>query len=713
MATAPATVATRVPAAKEFRPPQVPGPGEDPRPTPPGLPIRAVVRRAAPTDDATRAAGIGPAERGSQSQVATHPVPASPIDEVYLAAATIGLRHRARRVIAIGLADSASIEPFYRTDGVGVLVSSRQMPALRKPLKFAELVEWETTGVRPLPMPGGVLVDSVLVCDLGAVDSVEGTLRALAPAAAAAPATMIIGPALAYEAADPAACHLQPVDELGALLSDAGIVPTFIGMIGSGAGRRALAIVDAVVGPYLTPAPPEFRVAAIICAFNEEDVIGPAIEGLVDQGVEVFVIDNWSTDRTGEIARSYLGKGVIEVERYPETQPTTYDWGRLLTHKVEIANRLGADWVIHYDADEWRQSPWFGLSLRDALWIADQSGFNTVDHTVMTFPPIDDGYVPGRDFRTYFTAFEWGVANGDDVRLNAWKVLPRPTFLAQTGGHWVQTAGQRCFPYNFLLRHYPIRNQQHGERKVMKERVARWNQQERAAGWHTHYDEIRAGHRFLRPPIELIELDDIAAYRHDLLARLLRRGIERVNGRAIAGFRDCPSATNGRALSIVLLATGETAGTLRALEGALDAAQMPDVEVIVVENGSPESTRAAMTDLAELGIRSIRFEPPAAHAMAWDRALAAARGGFILALSDDVVLAPGAIAPLFAAVEADPRRTIAAALPPTEAAPRGSADLTVAHGVACLATPHAFRAKGGPAVVGVPGTVVAALELAS
>ena len=31
-------------------------------------------------------------------------------------------------------------------------------------------------------------------------------------------------------------------------------------------------------------------------------------------------------------------------------------------------------------------------------------------------------------------------------------------------------------------------------------RVARWDPAERAAGWHTHYDDVGPAHRFVRAP---------------------------------------------------------------------------------------------------------------------------------------------------------------------------------------------------------------------
>ena len=45
--------------------------------------------------------------------------------------------------------------------------------------------------------------------------------------------------------------------------------------------------------------------------------------------------------------------------------------------------------------------------------------------------------------------------------------------LAGSGGHEAVFTGRRVFPYNFLSKHYPVRSQAHGERKIFVERSAR------------------------------------------------------------------------------------------------------------------------------------------------------------------------------------------------------------------------------------------------
>lgn len=111
--------------------------------------------------------------------------------------------------------------------------------------------------------------------------------------------------------------------------------------------------------------PPEFRVIAIISTYNEEDVIVPVIQHLIRQEVGVYVIDNWSTDNTYELVKG-IGTGLVGHEIWPAGgPPETYDWGDILRRKEELSRELEADWFIHNDADEIRESPWQWITLKD------------------------------------------------------------------------------------------------------------------------------------------------------------------------------------------------------------------------------------------------------------------------------------------------------------------------------------------------------------
>jgi Glycosyl transferase family 2 len=255
-----------------------------------------------------------------------------------------------------------------------------------------------------------------------------------------------------------------------------------------------------------------FRVVAIIAAYNESDIISPLLEHLVENGVESYLIDNRSTDGTVAEARRWLGKGLLEIEMFPKEAPSGetpagFDWEGILRRKEEIARELGADWYIHNDADEFREAPWPGMRLADAVRWVDRLGYNCIDFRVLNFRPVDDAFPPGADPKAHITRWEEPILH-DRVRLNCWKAQKDPVSLAASGGHEVRFPGRRVFPIRFLLRHYPVRSQEHGERKIFEERKNRFLERERAKGWHVQYDDIPdSGHSFVGDPESLHPYD--------------------------------------------------------------------------------------------------------------------------------------------------------------------------------------------------------------
>jgi Glycosyl transferase family 2 len=255
-----------------------------------------------------------------------------------------------------------------------------------------------------------------------------------------------------------------------------------------------------------------FRVVALMSAYNEGDIISPVLSHLIENGVEVYFLDNHSTDDTVEQASRWLGRGVIRIETFPaeaaaSAEPPPFDWGAILRRKEELANELEADWFIHYDADEIRESPWPGVSLADAIEWVDRLGYNCIDFRVVNFPPTDDGFRRGLDPRTYFRYWE-PPGEFDEVQIKAWKKGAAAISLAPFGGHQVKFRDRRVFPIRFLLRHYPIRSQEHGERKVFEERRKRFLHSERVKGWHVQYDSWKEGDSFLGEPYHLHLYDD-------------------------------------------------------------------------------------------------------------------------------------------------------------------------------------------------------------
>jgi hypothetical protein len=311
---------------------------------------------------------------------------------------------------------------------------------------------------------------------------------------------------------------------LVAMIERTGAHPSFVGSVqsrGPDANRRfSVAIVDHLDPAAFAPTPSEFSAMAIMTTFNEEDVVNETVGHLAGQGVNVHLIDNWSTDSTVERVASFRQSGRVTVEQYPRGgAPGTYDWRALLHRVEEIAATCGADWVMHNDADEIRRSPWPGVKLRDAFYQVGRAGFNAVDHTVIEFWPVDDS--PIRHLERDRSYFQFGLRGGHFVQIKAWQgSAGRELALASSGGHQAVFEGRRVFPYKFLTKHYPIRSQAQGEKKVFRDRRGRWNPEERSIGWHVQYDGYQPGESFLRDADGLEPFDEERFNRHYLIERL-------------------------------------------------------------------------------------------------------------------------------------------------------------------------------------------------
>lgn len=327
--------------------------------------------------------------------------------------------------------------------------------------------------------------------------------------------------------------RFRPPRRLRDFLERSGLPVEFTGSTFSENRRQrdvSLAILlrnDLAAIPFDQP-PDEFTVVAFMCAFNEEDVIGSCLRGLVEQGVSVYLIDNWSTDKTLEIARSFEGRGLIGWERFPsDGYDGTYNWHSILTRMEQLSLSLHADWFILHDADERRRPPWPEVDLRTALFRVQRMGFNAVGHTRLDFIPVDNGYTPDVDYEEYFRYVQYPTFLTRGNQVKAW-MNPRalePVNLAASGGHAVDFPGRQVFPFHFLLQHYPVRSQAHGEKKVFRERRPRYSKEGLARGWHFHYSHLRPGHSFLGDPDQLMCFD-LPWHDEYLIERLTGVGLE-------------------------------------------------------------------------------------------------------------------------------------------------------------------------------------------
>lgn len=229
------------------------------------------------------------------------------------------------------------------------------------------------------------------------------------------------------------------------------------------------------------------RIVAILASYNEQRVIRVCLEHYLHNGIEVYLLDNDSTDNTLEIAREYLGGNVIGIERIPRNG--MYQWQKILRRKEELADEIKADWLLHADPDEIRISPNSTQTLADAIADVDSQGYNAINFMEYTFIPVRES--PDHDNPDFQTSMRWyyPFAQRYPHRLNAWKKQPRrwpgikpylrelmrnhhwgvPSVnLRASGGHVVRFQGIRPYPVDFKLKHYIVLSLDHAIEKYVK-----------------------------------------------------------------------------------------------------------------------------------------------------------------------------------------------------------------------------------------------------
>ena len=223
------------------------------------------------------------------------------------------------------------------------------------------------------------------------------------------------------------------------------------------------------------------RIVALLAVRNEELYMERCLEHLYSQGIETYVIDNDSTDRTRQIVEQFLGRGVLGIETHH--YPGYYDWVGLLRTKERLASEIDADWFIHHDADEIREALDPYRTLRQEIEAVDTKGYNAINFDEFVFLPESSAQrYEGRDYvkgmRHYFF-FQPRPLN----RINAWKKSGLTIDLTETGGHQVKFPGRRLYPKSFILRHYICQSLAHAQNKYGAKRVYSQDEVEKRS-WH-------------------------------------------------------------------------------------------------------------------------------------------------------------------------------------------------------------------------------------
>lgn len=436
--------------------------------------------------------------------------------DVYELAAYLGERFGCRYIVDIGCGDGkklAELHPRFEIIGVD---DGANFEACRRQYSFGIWQRHDLTKPGSIPVPNEILSQAIIIC----ADVIEhlldpsDLLRNLRGMMDLSPACLI---STANRDLSASPDHLGPPDnpshvrewnlsEFHKLLRHFQFHVEFIGLTMNNRYNLEKKTILSVLGnnQITKSGLNDIKVAAILTAYNEEDIVYHSVNRLLEQHIHVYVIDNWSTDSTyGILSRFRSNPYFLGCERFPGDGPAQhFNWNQLLDRVAEVSRTIYADWYIHHDVDEIRVSPWQEMNLREAIAYADRMGFNAIDHTVIEFFPVSYESRADMDHETHLKYFAFGKQESDFHQIKTWKSTGEHVFLAD-GGHQASFHGRRVFPYKFLTKHYPFRSQQQAEKKVFHDRKARLSPVERALGMHIHYDVYAPGHVFVRNREEL------------------------------------------------------------------------------------------------------------------------------------------------------------------------------------------------------------------
>lgn len=241
------------------------------------------------------------------------------------------------------------------------------------------------------------------------------------------------------------------------------------------------------------------RVIAILATYNEERFVAGCLENLIGQGLQVYLVDNDSTDRTVAIAERYAGRGLIGIETLPRAG--LFSLRQQCARKETLAATLDADWFIHVDADQIILPARSTQSLVQAFAEVDTEGYNAVYFHQFAFVPVQEA--PDHDHPDYQQTMRWYYPHKSSFphSLRAWK-RQDAVELSWSGGHRVRFPGLRMCPSAFRYRHYLFLSIEHAIRKYIQKR---FDPAEVAAGWHGWRTRLRP---------EMIRLPSRAELRH-------------------------------------------------------------------------------------------------------------------------------------------------------------------------------------------------------
>lgn len=226
------------------------------------------------------------------------------------------------------------------------------------------------------------------------------------------------------------------------------------------------------------------KIAALIAIRNEELYIGRKIRHLQSEGIDIYILDNASTDNSIRIC---LDNGIPKDQIIYLPFSGYFDLSAQLSKKHALRLSLPHDWIIHTDADEIITSIDGGSTIRQAIDIADEQGYNVINCEEFVFIPEDDQIDYSRRDYVREMQYYYYYCPQPHRLMRIFKNSIQSSNL-KFGGHGFPKGSRTLSPQHLALRHYIGLNMgmiksKYGNRKYSPEEIEKNWHRSRITNW--------------------------------------------------------------------------------------------------------------------------------------------------------------------------------------------------------------------------------------
>ncbi|PIU40427.1 MAG: hypothetical protein COT00_01755, partial [Candidatus Omnitrophica bacterium CG07_land_8_20_14_0_80_50_8] len=234
----------------------------------------------------------------------------------------------------------------------------------------------------------------------------------------------------------------------------------------------------------------------ILFCYNEEHLLIETIKHYLDQGIDLVIVDNDSTDSSIDIVEMYRGRTEVYPGRIIDVihvKTDGYEWIKIIKIACDYMHEKLRHycWIMLIDADAFYYSPIKKMPLLKFLTLVRRLGFNVIQGRLYDFYPTekDDPAVSSPLERLKYCSYQPEWFNRHQERIFMYH--PTVNFYASAGHQCLREGKKVCDIAEFIYKHYPWVSYEHGLKKIFSERKPRYVKEELQKQMHIQYATIQ------------------------------------------------------------------------------------------------------------------------------------------------------------------------------------------------------------------------------